>query len=46
MPKATIVYYSGAGRTKLVAEHVPKGLQSLPDNKGDMLPGQTLCTNI
>ena len=31
MAQVTIVYHSGSGRTKIVAEHVLKGLQSVPD---------------
>lgn len=46
MPKVTIVYYSGSGRTKLVAEHVLKGLQSVPDIEAHLLTAEEATNNL
>lgn len=46
MAKATIVYHSGSGRTKIVAEHVLKGLQSVPDMEAKLMTAEEATENL
>ncbi|MGK7905400.1 MAG: flavodoxin family protein [Hormoscilla sp.] len=46
MAKATIVYHSGSGRTKIVAEHVLKGLQSVPDMEAKLMTAEEATNNL
>jgi len=46
MAKATIVYHSGSGRTKIVAEHVLKGLQSVPDIEAKLMTAEEATNNL
>jgi len=44
--KATIVYHSGSGRTKIVAEQVLKGLQSVPDMEAKLMTAEEATNNL
>lgn len=46
MANVTIVYHSGYGRTKVQAEHVLKGLQSVPGVRASLLTAEDAGRNI
>lgn len=46
MTKVTIVYHSGSGRTQIVAEHILKGLQSVPGIEANLITTEAAIANL